>query len=238
MYLTLLIISGGSFGNKGNKVIYYKQWSDMDKYLKDLIARMSDTSDRNTEVGFDSSKTISWNALREAEKVANVTFVPQIISFIGSEKDKKKRDEAYFLLGHIAKNTDNEEALNYLIARVNSETDKYIISALLDRIADIDKPIGTDLQPLIQAIKSDRWLIRHSAIQSLNNSDDALAETVLIEIIENSADPHDLIYANATLNSVGTLRAIPYLEKHLKSRKRDVKGSAQYAIEEILKRHG
>ena len=56
----------------------------MDEYLTDLIARMSDTSGRNTEAGFDSSKTISWNALREAEKVANVTFVPQIISFISA----------------------------------------------------------------------------------------------------------------------------------------------------------
>lgn len=198
---------------------------------------MLDTSDHNTQAGYDSSKTISWKALREAENVENAEYVPQLIMFIDNEKNKKKRDKAYFLLGHIAINTSDLKALNYLIYRVNKETDKYIISSLLDRISDIKKPIGTDLQPLIQAIKSDKWLIRHSAIQSLKNSSDNDAETALIEILNDSEDPYDLAYTNATINKIGTLRAIPFLEKHLKNRKRDVKDSAKYAIEEIKKRH-
>ena len=208
----------------------------MDKYLIEIIEKMLNTSDQVMEAGYDSSKTVSWKALREAEKVDNAAFIPQLISFIDNEKDKKKRNKAYFLLGHIAKNTSDLKALVYLISRVNKETDKYIISSLLDRIADINKPIGTDLQPLIQAIKSDKWLIRHSAIQSLNNSFDSVAETALIEILDSSDDPYNLIYANATLNRIGTPKAIPYLEKHLKSRKKDVKDSAIYAIEEIKNR--
>jgi HEAT repeat protein len=208
----------------------------MDKYLIEIIERMLDTSDQIMEAGYDSSKTISWKALREAEKVENAAFIPQLISFIDKEKDKKKRNKAYFLLGHIAKNTNDPEALVYLISRVNRETDKYIISSLLDRIADLKKPTGTDLQALIQAIKSDKWLIRHSAIQSLNNSFDSVAETALIEVLDSSDDPYNLTYANATLNKIGTPIAIPYLEKHLKSRKRDVKDSAKFAIEEIKKR--
>ena len=198
---------------------------------------MLDTSDKTTEAGYDSSKTISWKALREAEKVENTAYIPQLISFIDSHKDKKKRDRSYFLLGHIAKNTSDLKAVAYLISRINQETDKYIISALLDRIAAIKKPIGTDLQPLIQATKSDKWLIRHSAIRSLKNALDSVAETALIEILNDSDDPYDLVYTNATINTIGTLRAIPFLEKHLKSRKRDVKDSAKYAIEEIKKRH-
>lgn len=158
--------------------------------------------------------------------------------FIDKEKDKKKRDKACFLLGHIAKNTNSRLALTYLIQRVNKESNKYIISSLLDRISDLQKPPGTDLEPLIKMTKSDKWLIRHSAIKSLNHSSDSVAEAALIEIIDVSNDPYNLIYSNATLNRIGTARAIPYLEKHLKSRKRDVKLSAQYAIEEIKKRSG
>lgn len=209
----------------------------MDNYLINLIDRMLDTSDQNKEAGYDSSKTISWKALREAENVENTAYIPQLITFIDNEKDKKKRDMSYFLLGHIAKNTSDLKALDYLIYRIQKETDKYIIASLLDRIAAIKKPIGTDLQPLIQATKSDKWLIRHSAIQSLKNSSDSVAETALIEILNDSDDPYDLVYTNATINTIGTLRAIPFLEKHLKSRKRDVKDSAKYAIEEIKKRH-
>ena len=198
---------------------------------------MLDVSDKTIEAGYDSSKTISWKALREAEKVDYTAYIPQLIVFIDNQKDKKKRDRAYFLLGHIAKNTSDLKAVEFLISRVNQETDKYIIAALLDRIAAIQKPIGTDLQPLILATKSDKWLIRYSAIQSFKNAADSIAETALIEILTNSDDPYDLTYTNATLNRIGTLRAIPSLEKHLQSRKRDVKDSAKYAIEEIKKRH-
>ncbi len=76
------------------------------------------------------------------------------------------------------------------------------------------------MQPLIHAIKSDKWLIRHSAIQSLNYSSDSIAETTLIEILNTSEDPCDLTYANATLNTIGTRRAIPYLEKTYKKQKK------------------
>ncbi|KIQ17243.1 hypothetical protein RT99_19090 [Flavobacterium sp. MEB061] len=209
----------------------------MDNYLINLIDRMLDTSDQNKEAGYDSSKTISWKALREAENVENTAYIPQLITFIDNEKDKKKRDRSYFLLGHIAKNTSDLKALDYLIYRIQKETDKYIIASLLDRIAAIKKPMGTDLQPLIQATKSDKWLIRHSAIRSLKNALDSAAETALIEILNDSDDPYDLVYTNATINAIGTPRAIPFLEKHLKSRKRDVKDSAKYAIEEIKKRY-
>ena len=209
----------------------------MDNSLIDIIDRMLDIRDQNKEAGYDSSKTISWKALREAENIENPAYIPQLITFIDNEKDKKKRDMSYFLLGHIAKNTSDLKALDYLIYRIQKETDKYIIASLLDRIAAIKKPIGTDLQPLIQATKSDKWLIRHSAIRSLKNALDSAAETALIEILNDSDDPYDLVYTNATINTIGTLRAIPFLEKHLKSRKRDVKDSAKYAIEEIKKRH-
>ncbi len=198
---------------------------------------MLETSDQIIGPGYDSSKTISWKAYREAEKVDNAGYVPQLILFIDQEKDKKKRDKAYFLLGHLAKNTNDTTALNYLIRRVNKETDKYIIASLLDRIGNIKKPAGTDLQPLLAATKNNKWLIRHSAIQSLNNSSDPVAETTLIDILNSSDDRYNLLYSNTTLNKIGTLRAIPHLEKHLKSRKTDVKESARFAIEEILKRN-
>ena len=84
----------------------------MDKYLIDLIERMSDTSDQIMEGGYDSSKTISWKALREAEKIENADFIPQLFAFIDHQKDKKKRSQAYFILGHISKNLNDTTALN------------------------------------------------------------------------------------------------------------------------------
>lgn len=209
----------------------------MDKYLTDLIDRMNDTSDQKMEHGYKSSETVSWKALREAEKIDNIDFVPQLIDFIDKEKNKKNRDRAYFILGHLAKNTTDRSATQYLIHRVDQEIDKYIIGSLLDRIADLEKPKGTDLTPIIKATKNNKWLIRHSAIQALENSNDQVAENTLIEILNKSEDPSDLTYSNSTLNKIGTAKAIPNLERHLSSRKRDVKISAKLAIEEIRKRN-
>ena len=197
---------------------------------------MNETSDKNTGSGFNSSETISWKALREAEKLDNIDFVPQLIDFINQEKNKNNRDRAYFILGHLTKNTSSPSATQFLINRLTKESDKYVISSLLDRIADLNKPTGTDLIPIIDATKSDKWLIRHSAIHALKNSDDKIAEHTLIEILEKSEDPNDWINSNSSLNNMGTSTAIPYIEKHLTSRKRDVKMSAKLAIEEITKR--
>ncbi len=208
----------------------------MNEYLTDIILRMNDKSDQIMEPGYNSSETISWKALREAEKVDNVNYISELIQFIDSEKDKKERDKAYFLLGHIAKNTSDINATEYLIKRVDKETDKYIVSSLLDRMSNLKKQNGIDLQPLINAIENSKWQIRQSAIQSLKNSEDRISEKALIGILSVSEDQYDLTYANATLNNMGTERAIPFLEKHLNSRKRDVKGSAKFAIESIKKR--
>ncbi len=208
----------------------------MDKYLVELISRMNDESDKTNKSGYNSSDTISWKALREAEKIDNVNYIPELIAFIDSEKDKKKRNRAYFLLGHIAKNTNDIGATKYLIGRVEKETDKYILSSLLDRIAKLKKPKGIDLKPLIEATRNSKWQIRHSAIDSLQNSEDEVAEDTLIDILSTSEDFYDITYANATLSYIGTEKALPYLEKNLSSRKRDVKDSAKFAIESINKR--
>ena len=210
----------------------------MDKYLTNLIDRMNDTSDQKMEPGYKSSETVSWEALREAKKLDNIDFVPQLIHFIDKEKNRKNRDRAYFILGYLAKNTSDDSATQFLIHRIDKETDKYIIGSLLDRIAELKKPKGTDLNPIIDATKNNKWLIRHSAIQALKNSDDQVSEQTLIDILDKSDDPYDLAYSNSTLNRIGTQKAIPHLEKHLSSRKRDVKTSAKLAIEEIIKRNG
>lgn len=208
------------------------------RYIDDLISRfLSDESDEPQKGGvFESAKTVSWKAHREAETLKDEQLIPILIDRIESEADKRSRDAAYFILGHLAKNTKNVQVVPYLIDRQWIEQDKYVASAILDRIADIPKPLGTDVTKLVEATRDENWLIRHSAIRALDNSADPQAEQRLIEISEDGDDPFDVIYANSVLNKVGTSRAIPTLQKHLKSRKRDVRLSAELAIQAIRNR--
>jgi HEAT repeat protein len=208
----------------------------MEHYLIDLIDRMLDDSDQNKVAGFNSSKTISWKAIREAEKLAEEKYIRQLIDFIETEKNKKKRDRAYFVLSKIAKNIDNLEATKFLIFRIAKEVDKYVLMSLLNSIADLNKPIETDLTNIVKAAQNEKWQIRHSAIGALKKTNNKIAETQLINILNNTEDKYDIIYCISTLYDIGTDISIPYLEKHLTSRTRDIKSGAENAIKEIEKR--
>lgn len=58
----------------------------MEDYLQDLIGRMNDTSDLPMAPGYDSSKSISWAAFREAEKISDTACIPLLTHFILSEE--------------------------------------------------------------------------------------------------------------------------------------------------------
>ncbi|MDD5318635.1 MAG: HEAT repeat domain-containing protein [Candidatus Pacebacteria bacterium] len=226
----------------------------MDEYLSNLIARISTVEERFKEPGFDgartvidgkfnvsgydSSKTVSWQACREAEKMANKEYVDPLINFINTEKDKQKRRAAYFVLGQIAKNSKETKAVVYLIERLGIETDRYILGSLLDLINWTDKPKEVDLDNIIKLIGHKNAIVSSSAIRALRNSNNEKVEDLLIHLLNTSEDPYVLTCVNATLNNMGTPKAIPYIEKNLKSRKVDLKISAEMAIEQIQKRSG
>ena len=56
---------------------------------------------------------------------------------------------------------------------------------------------------------------------------------MILHVLETTNDPYDLVYCQATLNQIGSAKAIPSIAKNLNSRKRDVKDSARLAIEAI-----
>lgn len=205
----------------------------MNDYLIDLLNRMNDTSDRKMEAGYDSSKTISWKAHREAEKLNNGDYIPQLIDYAVKEKKKDNREQAYFILGHLVKNTNDKDGVQFLINQIDKEKDKYTISSLLDRISNFEKAPDVNIDPIINAVKSDKWLIRHSAISALKQTENKNAEAALIEVLKSSTDFHDLSYANSTLGSIGTNDSIPYLQNLLSYKKQDVGCSALHAIIKI-----
>jgi hypothetical protein len=67
----------------------------------------------------------------------------------------------------------------------------------------------------------------------LNGGNREEAEDKLLEILATTSDPNDIIYCHSTLNQIGTRKALPALTQNMRSRKRDVKISAQAAIEAI-----
>jgi HEAT repeat protein len=164
------------------------------------------------------------------------SIVKELDAYLREEPTKAERAAAYFIIGKIGKNLRSVECASVLIAHIAPETDKYALAGLLDRLADIPKPANVDVAPVYRLLRDKRWLVRHAAIRSLINTASPEAEDRLLEVLRDSDDPHDAIYCHATLNRIGTAKALPALEVGLKSRKRDVKLSARAAIDAIAAR--
>jgi HEAT repeats len=184
-----------------------------------------------------SADSLSFNAYREAERITDEVIFLETKAAVVLEKNKKIRAALYFLIAKVAVNLRHSDTSNFLIEQLRRETDKYVLKALLDRIAELPKSEGTDLQPILERLEDPRWLVRLSAIQALKLAVSPNAELALVNLLERSTDPYDINFANATLNQIGSLQSIPALERHLSSRKRDVKDSAQLAIQAIRERH-
>jgi len=221
---------------------FFKSFCDMDKTLIDILSRMQDPTEQKPNT---RKQTPSWYAHRDAEKLDNVNFISQLEDYILNEKNKNHRRDGYFILGKILLNISSKRKLlikhknsiQFLINQLEIETDKYILSSILDRLSDI--PILSDLniKPIISNLTNKLWLIRHSAICSLTKSEHNFVEDEIIKIIKNSTDNNDITYANSVLNHIGTIKSMEYLEPLTKSRIRDIKISASFAIESIKKRN-
>jgi len=205
---------------------------DMRTYLAELIERMT-----LEERGVNSADSISWHAHREAEQLHDLSLVGELANFIELNPTPQKRAAAYFIIGSIGKNCEATECARILIGFAGTEKDKYALSSLLGRLADIPKSEQTNLEPLFALLTDKRWLVRHAAIQSLINVSSPEPEDRLLELLVSTSDAQDVIYCQATLNRIGTPKALDVLRSNITSRKQDVKLSAVAAIESIESRN-
>jgi HEAT repeat protein len=200
--------------------------------LQQLLDRFCDNSQKE-----GSTQTVAWHAHREAEVIIDRSVVDELVTRLTSEPDREVRRNVYFVIGKVGKNLSDPSCARILIDRLGHEDNKYVLSAMLNVLADIPKPNEVDLSPVFAFLKDKRWLVRHSAIKALENAQSVAAEERLIEHLSDTQDPYDQVYCNATLNSMGSPRAIPAIAANLKSRKRDVRDSARFAINAIQSRH-
>jgi uncharacterized membrane protein YheB (UPF0754 family) len=206
----------------------------LDNYINELINRMLDKSDQEMVAGYDSSKTISWKALREAETLTNFSFIDTIIDNIISEKNKNRRNYMYFIVGRICENKPYQRGLEFLIDQIDKETDKYIISGILDRISDLEKPAITNLSKIFEAINHKTWQVKYSAINALSNTNNPKVEKRMIAIMESTTEgKYEIIYPMSVLYNCGSVNCIPFIEKQILSKSRNIKSQAIETVKQL-----
>ena len=203
----------------------------MSPYLIDLVDRMS-----VKEPPMNSEQSVSWHALREAELLDDAGLIPQLAVALQCEKDKSRRGSLCFVIGKIGKNTRHPECTLILLKQVTSEKDKYLLHSIFNLLADLPKRTDQEVDTIVSFWADSRHLIRHSAISALGNTDNPHAELAILRHLAATTDAQDQIQCHAVLSTIGTLQAIPLLERALSSRKRDVKAFAVWAIRAIHER--
>ena len=160
-----------------------------------------------------------------------------------SKKDKDLRRKAYSIISIILNKQMLPEYCQFLVDRLGIETDKYVLSSMLDDIQhllkNIPKEVNIDL--IIECTRNDKWQIRLSAISALracNTEQSREAARYWIKKEDEKTFDYEITYANASLGYIGEIKDIKILELHTHTRKRDIKISAFYAIYNIKKRYG
>jgi HEAT repeat protein len=182
--------------------------------------------------------TVAFDAYREAELLHDPDLVPQLIAFLDAEPDKRRRMHATFILFKLGLNVKTDDVVRALIARVAVEPDWRLRSHTLDDLGQLRHPLDADVEPILAALKDKQGQVRCSAMKALAGSSSPKAEPALIDVLKRSKDPYEIVYSNMSLGAIGTPSAIPSLERHAASRKRDVKSTAASAIRLIRRRHG
>jgi HEAT repeat protein len=203
-------------------------------YLEELVERLAD---RAPLVG-SSEDSVSWRAHREAESLSDPTMVDELVQGAVGQRSKHIRAACYFAIGMIGRNLGQARVALVLLQLLEGETDKYNLASLLQRIGGIPKLADCDLSKVYEFLEDKRWLVRHAAIDALDNSANPEVEERLLRHLAEASDHHDKIHCHSVLNRIGTPRSLGPIEANLESRKRDVKLSAQAALAAIRQRNG
>lgn len=219
----------------------------MDKNeLLDLITRIN-----TQEVGIaDSRETVRWKALREAETLTDPELFPLLQEIVRENKGKAKakwdvRMAAGFIYGRLMEQAFDPESCAFFLHWLGTETDRQLLCSMLDRISDWQRragrtiPAGVDITPILTLAKDGRSHVRHSAIHALRTCPGRESREVLKIYLTQEDEKvyqYEMYYANIAMQSIGEPEDIPLLERFLKSRRPDLKITAQYAIQYIRER--
>lgn len=190
------------------------------------------------------------------EQLLDVTLLPDLRNLVQeneSNKDKEFRKNLYSIMHFILSDNLIPEYCQFLVDRLKVEKTKSCIDSLLYYIkylSDIPRTNGPirhryfpdtiNMDSIIELAKSEKSQLTDAAIQALKISNTEKCRDALRYWVNQDNEKkyqYEICYANYSLGFIGKPEDIPLLEKHINSRKRDIKFTAVGAITNIKKRY-
>jgi len=200
-------------------------------YLSNLVARICDRTEQ-----LHNGQTTSWQALREAEQLANHAYIPLLYQYIEQEPDKDKRRAACFIITQLSRNTNDPEVIRFLLDRLRLEQDADMITSMQqDLERGLAIPSYINLEPLFNNTLSLNNNIRRSALLALRGSHHPGVEDWALNLLKRTVNEYDIYYITLLLHKVGTPKSVPALRRLLEYHRQDVKSLAFAALADIEK---
>jgi HEAT repeat protein len=200
-------------------------------YLTNLVNRICDRSDQ-----LHNGQTTSWQALREAEQLANHAYIPLLYQYIEQEPDKDKRRAAGFIITQLSRNTNEPEVIRFLLDRLRTEQDADMITAIQqDLESGLEIPGYINLKPLYNNTLSLNSNVRRSALLALRMAGSPAVEDWALSLLKRTANEYDIYYITLLLHKTGTRKSLPALRRLLEYHRQDVKSLAFATIADIEK---
>jgi hypothetical protein len=200
-------------------------------YLTNLVNRICDRSDQ-----LHNGQTTSWQALREAEQLANHAYIPSLYQYIEQEPDKDNRRAAGFIITQLSRNTNDPEVIRFLLGRLTIEQDADMITAIQqDLERGLAIPGYINLEPLFNNTLSVNNNIRRSAMLALGGANNLAVEDWALSLLKRAVNEYDIYYITLLLHKTGTQKSLPALRRLLEYHRQDVKSIAFATIADIEK---
>ena len=215
--------------------------NSMNIHLQSLLTEMSDKSYRSGEWSeggvYESDKTVSWAAYEKARQLTETSYLTELYNLVETSKSDEAKAHAYFIIGFIAKNTNDEHATKFLLDRLKVEKLTSTINLILHRLADLYKPGHLDLSIIYELINRKGALTRYAAYLALTNTGHSVEDS-LIDLLKKTTEREDIVWLIQALGYVGTEKSIAILETYLKHKKLRVRETVRDELVTIMVRAG
>lgn len=193
--------------------------------------------EKSEEGIYESSKTISWTAYEKARQLADTSYLSELYNLAASPNLDDIKSHAYFIIGYIAKNTNNENAAKFLLDRLKIEKRASIINLILHRLAEVYKPAHFDLSIIYNLIDKKGALTRHAAYMALTNTGQSVEDS-LLHLLAKTTEREDIIWIIHALSYIGSEKSASILKAYLKHRKLHVRDATRNNLPTIMIRAG
>ena len=158
-----------------------------------------------------------------------------------ARENRENRQYGYLALVRHLKHFPDPEYMRWHIGQILKETDKYILSSMLDEIANWPYlPPDTEITPLLVCTKSEKWLIYQGAIEALSICDCEEARQAVRPFLQwEPVRKNEPIYGDLGrfFARVGTPEDLPVLEELYARANRNIRVNLEYAISGIKERY-